>query len=264
MERDDPMNMQTEWPIAFFDDDYLRIYRPMFSEEATRREVDFIESVLGVERGARVLDLACGVGRHAIGMASRGYEVTGLDFSERYLEIAADESSKAGAAVEWVAGDMRELEFEGEFDAVYSYFTSFGYFSDPENERVMGHVARSLKPGGRFLLDMANRDWILTHPAQRTWSQRGDGALLMEEATLDLETSRVITRQTLIEPGGGPRVTKEFNLRVYTCGELRALMARFGLFVEGVWGGPDRAVYSADTRRLIILARRGGEREGRG
>ena len=81
------MKGQPEWPVAFFDDDYLRIYRPMFTEETTRREVDFIESAVALGPGASVLDLACGIGRHAIGMALRGYRVTGLDFEYRIFVI---------------------------------------------------------------------------------------------------------------------------------------------------------------------------------
>src|SRR5262249_8429675 len=80
------------WPIAFFDDDYLRIYRPMLTEERTLRETDFIESALGLAAGATVLDLACGFGRHAIGMARRGFRVTGVDFNTRYLQIAREAS----------------------------------------------------------------------------------------------------------------------------------------------------------------------------
>ena len=247
---------RTDWPVAFFDDDYLKIYRPMLTEERTREEVAFIESRLALPAGAAVLDLACGFGRHAIGMALRGFRVTGFDFNARYLEIAAHESDRAGAKVRWMVGDMRALSFEREFEGVYSYFTSFGYFEDDENETVIANVARSLAPGGRFLLDMANRDWILTHPQQRTWNQREDGALLMEESALDLRTSRVVNRQTLIEPQGGTRVTKEFNLRVYTCAELTALLARHGLGVRSVWGGADGSDYSAESRRLVLLAAR--------
>ena len=252
------MKAQPDWPIAFFDDDYLKIYRPMFTEESTRREVEFIRTALDLHPQATVRDLACGVGRHAIGIARAGFRVTGLDFNARYLEIAAQESSRVGVSVNWMLGDMRSLPFDEAFDGVYSYFTSFGYFSDPENDKVIGNVARALKQGGRFLLDMANRDYLLTHPQQRTWNQREDGALLMEENTLDLKTSRVVTRQLLIEPLGGSRLAKEYNLRVYTCAELTALLARHGLTVTGIWGGPDRNEYSTESRRLVLLATRDG------
>jgi SAM-dependent methyltransferase len=244
---------EPEWPIAFFDDDYLRIYRPMLTEERTRAEVDFIEGALAAPAGARVLDLACGFGRHAIGMAERGYRVTGVDFNSRYLEIARAVAEKRSLPVRWVEGDMRDLGFAREFDAVYSFFTSFGYFTDRENESVLENVARSLEPGARFLIDTANRDWILTHPQQRTWNQREDGALLMEENELDLRTSRVVTRQILITPEGGPRLAKAFDLRVYTCAEMTALLGRHGIRVIECWGGADRSEYSTESRRLILL-----------
>jgi SAM-dependent methyltransferase len=250
--------MTTEWPVAFFDEDYLRIYRPMFTADGTAREVEFIERALALAPGAAVLDLACGFGRHAIGMAARGHRVTGVDFNPRYLEIAAADARTAGVEVAWRVADMRSLPFDGEFGAAYSYFTSFGYFDDAENERVLGQVTRALAPGGRFLIDLFNRDHLLAHPQQRTWTQRPDGALLMEETSLDMMRSRVVTRQVLIEPSGGARVTKEFDLRAYTCAELTALMARHGLAVREVWGDADGAPYSVESRRLVLLAERAG------
>ena len=250
------MRVQPEWPIAFFDEDYLKIYRPMFTEERTRQEVDFIRSALDLPAGATVLDLACGVGRHAIVMARTGFKVTGLDFNAHYLEIAAEESARANVPVDWVVGDMRRLSFENEFAGVYSYYTSFGYFSDAENEAVIANVAQALQPGGRFLLDMMNRDWLLTHPQQRIWNQRDDGALLMEEVSLDLKASRVKSRLMMIAPEGGARLTKEFDLRAYTCAELTALLRRHGLEVLEIWGDPERSEYSTESRRLILLAER--------
>ena len=245
-----------DWPVAFFDEDYLRIYRPMFTEERTQAEVDFIEGALALSPGSAVLDLACGFGRHAIGMARRGYRMTGVDFNPRYLEIAATDARTAETEVAWQVGDMRALRFERPFDGVYSFFTSFGYFSDDENEQVISNIARSLRGGGRFLLDMMNRDWLLTHPQQRTWDQREDGTLLMEEVSLDLQRSRVVSRQVLIDANGGSRVNKEFDLRAYTAAELAALLRRHGLDVSDVWGGADRSAYSTDSRRLVLLAAR--------
>ncbi len=250
------MSSTPEWPVAFFDDDYLRIYRPQFQPERTAAETTFIADALGASAGAEVLDLACGFGRHAIGMAQLGYRVTGLDFNDRYLDLARGDAKAAGVSVTWRTGDMRALGYAAAFDAAYSYFTSFGYFSDDDNERVLAEVARALRPGGRFLLEMMNRDWLLTHPQQRTWTQRDDGALLMEETTLELRASRVVSRQMLIDPNGGTQVTKEFFLRTYTCAELSALLRRHGLDVLDVWGGTAREPYDTESRRLAIVSER--------
>ncbi len=245
-----------DWPVAFFDDDYLRIYRPQFSPERTAAETKFIADSLALPERAHVLDLACGFGRHAIGMAKLGHQVTGLDFNPKYLEIASEDAKAAGAQVAWRAGDMRDLGPSPVYDGVYSYFTSFGYFEDDENERVLAAVARVLRPGRRFLLDLMNRDWVLTHTQQRTWTQRDDGALLMEETSLEYVRSRVISRQILIDPQGGPQVTKEFSLRAYTCAELSALLRRHGFQVRDVWGGVEREPFSSESRRLVIVAER--------
>lgn len=245
-----------EWPVAFFDEDYLLLYRPHFQPALTDAETRFIADALGLAPGSEVLDLACGSGRHAIGMARLGHRVTGLDFNARYLEIAAADAAAAGVSVTWTPGDMRELGSSAAFDAVYSYFSSFGYFDDVGNERVLAGVARVLRPGGRFLLETVNRDWLLTHPQQRTWSQRDDGALLMEETALELVASRVVSRQILLDPQGGTRLTKEFFLRAYSAAELSALMRRHGLEPIAVLGGADGAPYSTDSRRMTVVAER--------
>jgi hypothetical protein len=101
-----------------------------------------------------------------------------------------------------------------------------------------------------------NRDWLLIHGQQRTWSQSADGALLMEETSLDLPNSRVTSQQTLIEPGGTARPARTYHLRAYTCAELSALMRRNGLERRAVWGGADGSEFSRDSRRLILLAAR--------
>jgi SAM-dependent methyltransferase len=253
------MTLRPDWPITFFDEEYLKIYGPQLTEERTRQETEFISGALDLPGGAAVLDLACGQGRHAIGMARLGYRMTGVDFNARYLESASAEAQAAGVDVHWMVGDMRAFQMQDAFDGAYSFFTSFGYFSDGENERVIANIVRSLRPSGRFLLDMANRDWILTHPQQRTWTQQKDGGLLMEEASLQLSTSRVVSRLLLIEPQGGAQVTKEFNLRLYTCAELTAIFARHGLNVTQVWGGADRSLYTTESRRLVLLAERAPE-----
>ena len=144
----------------------------------------------------------------------------------------------------------------GQLPAEASVAHKIGYYDDAENDAVLGRIARSLALGGRFLLDMANRDWVLTHPQQRTWNSYPNDTLVMEEISLDLRSSRVTSRQILIPPRGGSQVVKTFDLRVYTCAELAALMDRHGLEVREVWGGADRSPYSTESRRLVMLAER--------
>src|SRR5262249_31487266 len=115
-----------EWPVAFFDQDYLAIYRPMLTPERTALEAEFIATTLGADPGSAVLDLGCGFGRHALELARRGFRMTGLDFNSAYLELARQEAARQGLeGARFVQGDFRTLAFDAEFDAAYSYFTSF-------------------------------------------------------------------------------------------------------------------------------------------
>ena len=156
------------WYEEIFDEDYLRTL-PFMTAEQTLKEVDFIEASLGLSKGAEVLDVACGYGRHAIELEQRGLKVTGIDLSLPLLIRAADESQRRALSVNFVHADMRELAFERQFDGAYCMLTSFGYFDEESNLRVAEGIARALKPGGRLLIDVVNRDYIVGDLPARVW-----------------------------------------------------------------------------------------------
>jgi SAM-dependent methyltransferase len=120
-------------------------------EETTRREVEFLRRVLPPARFRDVLDVCCGYGRHARGLAHAGYRVTGV---ERDATVVA-EAERRAPGVQFVQGDARELHLvRGEFDAVLSMWASFGWFDDGENERIFAAMAAKLRPEGRLVLDV--------------------------------------------------------------------------------------------------------------
>ena len=161
------------WFEEVFDEDYLRTL-PFMSADQTLREVEFISRRSGAQAGARVLDIGCGYGRHAIELVQRGFDVTGLDLSLPLLIRAADEAQRRAMSINFVHADMREMEFEQQFDGAYSMLTSFGYFDDETNLRVAERIGRALKPGARFLLDIVNRDYVMADLPSRVWWE-GDG-----------------------------------------------------------------------------------------
>src|SRR5204862_6427305 len=165
---------------------------PFMRADQTLREVEFISDALRVGPGAEILDIACGYGRHAIELVQRGYNVTGLDLSLPLLIRAADEAQKRALSVNFVHADMRGMAFEREFDGAYCMLTSFGYFDEESNAKVAEGIARALKPGGRFLLDVVNRDYIVGDLPARIWWE-GDGCVVLEEVEFNFNTSRILT-----------------------------------------------------------------------
>lgn len=244
------------WYVEFFGEDYLRMYAPVLTPERTEEEVAFIVERLGLPPGSKVLDLCCGHGRHSIPLAQRGYQVTGLDLSEVFLEKARADAEQAGVQVRWVHSDMRQVPFEAEFDAVINIFTAFGYLeSDHEDQKVLRQVCKALKPGGLFLIETINRESIMRRLMPYDISRHEDGLLVLNERYFDLLTSRMAVRVTMIERDGARR---EYGhaLRFYTLTELAHMLEVAGLRLEDYYGGLDGSTLTLDSRGLVVLSRK--------
>jgi SAM-dependent methyltransferase len=248
-----------KWYVDFFREGFY--YWNWARAERFRRkerEVDFIVEALGLAAGADVLDLCCGEGRHTVELARRGYRMSGLDLSALHLRLARQAAKEAGVSVRWHRADMRDIPWEGEFDAVINMFTSFGYLeSDEEDFKVLAGVARALKPGGRFLLDTINREMLVRHWEAHAWQEEADGTLRLEDRRFDFLAGRQRNRVLSIHPDGARR-EREIDLRMYTLRELADMLSRAGLRVRGTWGGFDGREYGLDSRRMIVLSEKGG------
>jgi SAM-dependent methyltransferase len=170
-----------EW---FEDDSFWEVLYPlMFDEARFEAATDQVEKILSLTEfgGRNVLDLCCGPGRHAILLAKRGFNVTGVDRTRFLLEKAKARAEQEGVQVEWVEQDMRDFVRPQAFDVVLNLFTSFGYFNDKsEDLRVLRNINESLRDGGVFLIDVIGKEY-LARVLQPTTSQKApDGSLLVE------------------------------------------------------------------------------------
>jgi SAM-dependent methyltransferase len=243
-----------QWYREFFDDLYLRVYQPLEAPEQVRREVDFIVKALDLPAGAKVLDLCCGQGRHSLELARRGFQVVGVDLSEALLYAARKRAESEGLSVTFLHCDMREIDFADEFDAVINMFTSFGYLeSEAEDEKVLGKVAQALKSGGKFLLDVVNRDRLVRDFQAREWHAADEGWLVLEERTFDHLSGRMETRWVCVARDG-VRYERLSSVRLYTASELRTMLERAGLKVTNLFGDYDGSPYSWDSQRLIVVS----------
>ncbi len=246
------------WWESFFGPDYLKQYEHTLARTAA--EVDGIEKILHLRKGARILDLACGAGRHSIELAKRGYAVTGYDLSEALIRRARADAKRAKAKVSFVRGDMRDLRFRGAFDAVINMFSSFGYFEAVDDDRkVLEGIARALKARGKFLMDRFNRESLAYELPQMGWRAGEDGSVVLQEDTFDVLRGRYDTRQIVIDREG----TREHraSVRAYTLPELKELLDEAGLHIHRVLGGLDLSAYRARSRRLVLYAVKGLEPE---
>ena len=247
----------TPWYTQFYGRDYLDALRPGLTN--TDQEVAFVVRTLALKPGDRVLDLACGQARHAVPLARQGIDVTGQDQSADYLRDARDAAEQAGIDLPLVNSDMRTIPFEGQFDAVISMFTSFGYFeSEVDNLQVLTEISKALKPGGRVLIDLINREWVIANNRPTERRENTDGTVVLEERKLNLETSQNHVTFTFVDAHGKRRESVGHRIRLYTLTEVIQMMGDAGLTYERACGGFDSEPYTASTRRMIVVARKAG------
>ena len=245
-----------EWYRSFFGQDYLDVYGHLLTKESSEAEAGFVIRTLDLEPGDRVLDLCCGTGRHAVPLAQAGLEVTGLDMSEEYLAMARSAAENAGVNVRFVCGDMREIPFRGEFDAVVNLFTAFGYFEDDaDDQRVIDGAASALRPGGRLLLDLLNRDWVAANYVRSETREGRDGTVYMEQRNFDPVAGRNHVEFTVTSPDGAQRKVNH-HIRLYVATEISRMIDRAGLTLERSYGGYDGNLLSVETRRMILVSRK--------
>ena len=247
----------TPWYVRFFKGDYLRVYGHTLQQDRTDLETQFAIHALNVQPDQRVLDLCCGQGRHSIALAKTGLDVTGVDLSEEMLAIATSEADKAGVTLNLRRADMRQLpvDFEHRFDAIINMFSSFGYLeSEEDDQQVLHQAAKVLKPGGRLMMDLLNREWVIINNEKFDWHQHEDGRVVLEHRDLNLAQSINHLTYTEILPDGTRRIMSDLNMRLYTLTEMIKMLDTAGLTLQNVYGGFRGEDYTVNTRRMILVA----------
>lgn len=219
----------------------------MASSETTQ-----IENLLQLQKGQHVYDLCCGVGRHSIELARRGYRVTGLDRTTAYLDEARSRAAREELEIEFVEGDARTPRFERVFDACINMYTSFGYFEDPlEDVAMAAAVRQALRSGGQFLVNVLCKDTVNFWFQHQNWHRSGD-RLLLGENLIRGDQESIENIWTLIDPAG--EKTIRFTVRLYSVVELTHVLLQAGFSSVTCYGALDGTPVGPETRRLVAVA----------
>jgi ubiquinone/menaquinone biosynthesis C-methylase UbiE len=210
--------MSTEWWQTFFSGIVLDMWQQAIPEVCTRVEAEFISSLLHLPPGARILDAPCGEGRIARELVAKGYQLTGVDMAQDFLEVARTKAQQRSLTIAFEQGDVRSLGFVDDFDGAICWGNSFGYFDDAGNTAMLQSLARALKLGGRLVLDASNNaESQLPNFQQREWAKIGN-ILFLEENEFDHAQGRMITHYTFVRDG--KEETRTGSHRIYTYREI--------------------------------------------
>ena len=243
------MTAPSEWFREWFGDAYLSLY-PHRDEDEAEAGVELFVRDGAPPSGIRVLDLACGAGRHLERLRARGFEATGMDLSAALL---AEARKRPGVPGSLVRGDMRALPFaDGAFGGLVNFFTSFGYFtSRGEDLGVIDEIRRVLTPGAPFIMDYLNAPWVIERLEPETVSEiRGKRVRQVRW----VEDGQVFKRIEILEGDQGPEVYHE-RVRLYEPDDLERILAKRGLLAETRFGGYHGEPFGAGSPRLILRGR---------
>jgi SAM-dependent methyltransferase len=188
--------------------------------KGTEQEVAFLLELLDLSAGARVLDVGCGPGRHANALAEAGLAVTGIDVSERLLEIAAERARIAGVGTSFFEVDARQMPFEDEFDAVISICQGAFGLMGADDALVMKRMAEAARPGAMVVVT--------------AFSAYYEARIGRADATFDADAG-VVHEKSIVKDEAGSEHVVDLWTGVYTPRELRLLAIGCGLIPDAVW-----------------------------
>ncbi|MFC1746289.1 class I SAM-dependent methyltransferase [Candidatus Riflebacteria bacterium] len=239
-----------EWFESLYDDFRQRTVFGNIPEEHARSDVDFLTSELALLPGHKVLDLFSGTGRHSIELSRRGFDVVGVELNAQYVGFANDRAKEAGVTPQFITGDVRKVPFGMSYDAAIIMWMSFGYFDDKDEIAVLDRIYSALKPGGRFALEIMNRDFLVREFIPRD-EKEIDGVKVIEEREFDFLTSRVHSKITRKEENG--TVQRETHWRLYSAHELKITLEDIGFSLVAAYGSLDRKPIDFETKLMRLI-----------
>jgi len=247
----------SDWTRDYFDRGYGQRWGLHAPGDQVHSDAAGIWKLLVLSAGARVADVGCGHGRHALALAQRGARVVGADASGPLLSRARDLGHELGVPAQWVRADMRSLPFRSQaFDAALS-MDAFGFFAtDDEDRAVLAELARIVRPGGSVLMKVVNGHAVLRDLRKADREER-DGQLI--EISRTLSGKRMTERLRMDGPRGAGEYRRE--QRLYDLNELRRMLEHVGLAVSSVSANPQATPFDeiASVSIWVLSVRQAGE-----
>ena len=243
------MSWYKDW---FNSENYLKVYSHRDESEAARL-IGLIVQSLSIKSDSKILDMACGSGRHAVIFAKKGFDVTAVDLSQRLLSEANENAHQNGVIVDFVLSDILEFETKKKFNLVLNLFTSFGYFdNDEENFHVILKAYELLTDGGYFVIDYFNRNYLLKNLIPTSvFSENG----LRITQKRSIQENRVVKNISI----DGNGLVEEFyeSVRLYSYDEMIASIKKAGFIILKEYGDYYGNTFNKESSpRLIIFAKK--------
>lgn len=241
--------MSKKWYEEAFDDFYTIIYKNRDLNEAEKEMTSLID-FLNLKREERILDICCGMGRHAKVLRQMGFEVWGVDLSLKLLKIAKCQNLLYGRLV---CGEMKSLPFKQIFHLALNLFSSFGYFQDDQHNLIaLVEMAKTLKSGGRLVLDHINRDKLQKNLIKEDILHNQGWEIIQKR---EIRGNRVIKNILLRKNGCIYRNIIE-DVRIYHPEEIISMYKKAGFENIAIYGYFDGRPFDENSERMVVIGQK--------
>lgn len=245
--------MKSEWFKDWFNTpEYLSVYRHR-NESDAEQHIHLITDNILLHPNSKILDMACGAGRHAVILARKGYDVTGVDLSENLLSIAKQISLNENLPANFIHSDIREFNPDIKYDLILNLFTSFGYFeTDSENISILQKAYHLLKDKGSFVLDVFNSHYLKKNLVEFSEEKINNAEIHQYR---EIKDKRVIKKIVVTKNG---KLNNYFeSVRMYSKEELEIILNKIGFDIYKTFGDFLGNKYEYfNSPRLILFCRK--------
>ena len=236
-------------------DSFWETFAPViFSKKvilAASQDVEQLMNLLNLQQDSIICDMCCGVGRHSLELARRGFKVTGVDRTTSYLQEAKKKADVEGLDVQFINEDIRDFCRPDSFDVVLNLYTSFGYFEKRADERTsLENIYKSLKSGDKLVIELMGKEVLARIFQERDWREE-DGIILLEERKIGENWDFIESRWIMIKDG--KKFERKFYPGLYSAVELCELLSSCGFGRVDTYGGLDGSPYDQKANRLVVV-----------
>ncbi|MBQ6806346.1 MAG: class I SAM-dependent methyltransferase [Lachnospiraceae bacterium] len=226
--------------------------------EDTKRQIDFLIKTLELTGTEKVLDLACGFGRHSLELARRGFTVVGIDITKEYVEDATKQAAAENLSAKFVHMDIRDVNFKEEFDVVLNMADgAIGYLeNDAENLKIFDVIAKSLRPGGKHIMDIMSADYADTHFPCNLWDM-GQNGITLSKFEWNQESKIMLYGQNDFAYGDVltiPKFESGDPIRLYHRKEIEQIMKKRDMQVKQVFGNFNEMAKNDTEIQMIVCS----------
>jgi cyclopropane fatty-acyl-phospholipid synthase-like methyltransferase len=247
--------VKDNWYEDFFQGINCEMWEKAIPFEFTQQEVDFLVSELALQQGQRILDVPCGAGRHSVELAKRGFNVTGVDISQTFIQSLTEKINSQELSIKAIQADILSVQLDQKFSGAICLGNAFGYFSMDKMKVFVEKVSSCLEQGSKFIINsgMVAESILpnLSHYAKNNTYSFGD---ITMEVTNTYQLKDSYTLSNLRYTQEDKTEEHSFKHYVFTLGEISRLLKQFGLNITATYSSTSKEEYKLGDQQIYIVA----------